>query len=71
MDTVLQALAKYAFVLGTAQILLCTAIFSGFELPVGNALGSNLLESFLNASPGLVEIRGVDEVICLSLFLQS
>lgn len=49
-----------------AQILLCTTVFGGFELPVGNALGSNILEDFLGGSPGLVEIRSVDEVsVCV------
>jgi hypothetical protein len=42
-----------------------TAIFTGFELPVGNALGSNLLEGVLGASPGLVEIRSVEEAIVI------
>ena len=54
-------MAKYAFVLGSIQIIASTAIFSGFELPVGNALGSNILEA-LGGQPGLVEIRAVDEV---------
>jgi len=32
---------------------------------VGNALGSNLLEGVLGASPGLVEIRSVLEAIVI------
>jgi len=61
----LTALAKYAFILGSLQIAVSTAIFTGFELPVGNALGSNLLEGVLGASPGLVEIRSVLEAIVI------
>jgi Kef-type K+ transport system membrane component KefB len=41
------------------------SIGAGFELPVGNALGSNLLEGVLGASPGLVEIRSVLEAIVI------
>ena len=34
-------------------------------MPVGNAQGSNLLEGVLGASPGLVEIRSVEEAIVI------
>lgn len=39
-----QALAKYAFGLGVLQMLLCTAAFSLFSLPVGNGVGTQILE---------------------------
>ncbi|GFH24862.1 predicted protein, partial [Haematococcus lacustris] len=58
----LKALAKYAFGLGTLQMIACTAIFSAFALPVGQGLGTRILEALAHASPSLVSIRSVDEV---------
>ncbi len=40
----LQALAKYAFGLGLLQMFLCTAAFTLFALPVGNGIGTQILE---------------------------
>jgi Kef-type K+ transport system membrane component KefB/voltage-gated potassium channel Kch len=61
----LKALAKYAFGLGLVQVLLSTAVFTAFELPVGNAVGTQILTRFLGAAPELVDIRSVDEAIVI------
>lgn len=61
----LRALAKFAFVLGLIQILASTAVFTAFELPVGNAFGTQILTRFLGASPELVDIRSLDEAIVI------
>jgi len=61
----LKALAKYAFVLGGLQLLVSTACFTAIELPEGNALGSNFLETFLGAPEGLVTIRSSTEAIVI------
>lgn len=39
-----QALAKYAFGLGLLQMFCCTAAFTLFALPVGNGIGTQILE---------------------------
>jgi len=65
----LQALAKYAFGLGLAQILLSTAAFAAFELPVGNAFGSNLLMNLFGAPRDIVDIRTVDEALVIGAAL--
>jgi Kef-type K+ transport system membrane component KefB len=74
----LQALAKYAFGLGTLQMLLCTAIFSAFALPLGHGVGTQLLEWLAHAPPSLVSIRSIDEVriellpdVCAGLVLSN
>ncbi len=61
----LKALAKYAFGLGLVQVLLSTAVFTAFELPVGNAIGTQILTKFLGAAPELVNIRSLDEAIVI------
>ncbi|KAL6758236.1 Sodium/hydrogen exchanger family-domain-containing protein [Haematococcus lacustris] len=61
----LKALAKYAFGLGTLQMIACTAIFSAFALPVGQGLGTRILEALAHASPSLVSIRSVDEAVVI------
>ena len=61
----LRALAKYAFGLGLLQIVASTAVFTAFELPVGNALGTQILTRFLGAAPELVDIRSLDEAIVI------
>lgn len=57
-----QALAKFAFGLGTLQMVFCTAIFTAFALPAGQGLGTKVLESLAHAPHNLVSIRSVDEV---------
>ena len=61
----LKALAKYAFGLGLLQVLASTAVFTAFELPVGNAVGTQILTKFLGAAPELVNIRSLDEAIVI------
>ena len=61
----LKALAKYAFGLGLLQMVASTALFTAFELPVGNAVGTQLLTTLLHASPELVNIRSLDEAIVI------
>jgi Kef-type K+ transport system membrane component KefB len=47
------------------QVLLSTAVFTAFELPVGNAVGTQILTKFLGAAPELVNIRSLDEAIVI------
>jgi Kef-type K+ transport system membrane component KefB len=61
----LKALAKYAFGLGTLQMVACTLAFSMFALPVGNGLGTTILEKVASAPPSLVSIRSVDEAVVI------
>eukprot|EP00240_Pyramimonas_obovata_P000968 CAMPEP_0118921988 /NCGR_PEP_ID=MMETSP1169-20130426/1082_1 /TAXON_ID=36882 /ORGANISM="Pyramimonas obovata, Strain CCMP722" /LENGTH=539 /DNA_ID=CAMNT_0006862801 /DNA_START=269 /DNA_END=1884 /DNA_ORIENTATION=- len=61
----LKALAKYAFVLGSLQIIVSTACFTAFELPEGNSLGSKILEVGLGAPAGLVTIRSATEALVI------
>lgn len=57
-----QALAKYAFGMGTLQMVFCTGAFCLAGLPVGQGLVTQFLEDFGHASHNLVSIRTVDEV---------
>lgn len=61
----LRALAKYAFGLGLLQMVASTAVFTAFELPVGNAFGTQILTRFMGASPELVNIRSIEEAIVI------
>lgn len=65
----LQALAKFAFGLGTLQMLLCTLAFTLFALPVGNSIGTQILVKVFHASPDLAAIRTVDEAIVIGAAL--
>lgn len=65
----LKALAKYAFVLGTVQVFMSTAVFTALELPVGKSLGSSLLSNYFGADPNLVSIRSVDEALVIGAAL--
>ncbi len=70
----MQALAKYAFGLGTLQMVLCTAIFAAAGWPSnghgplaflglgGESLVTEFLEDVANASHSLVSIRTMVEV---------
>jgi hypothetical protein len=57
-----QSLAKFAFGLGTLQVFVTTAIFTGAALPPGGGLFTRVLEFLGNAPPELVSIRSLDEV---------
>eukprot|EP00798_Chlamydomonas_sp_ICE-L_P017163 gene17163-23474_t len=59
----LKALAKYAFGIGSLQMLLCVAIFTAFALPVGDGIGTTLLQNLAHAPAELVRIRTVDELL--------
>jgi len=65
----LKALSKYAFGMGFTQMLLCTAAFTSFALPIGHGLGSILLEDIFQAPASLVGIRSVDEAIVIAYAL--
>jgi hypothetical protein len=58
----LQALSKYAFGMGSLQVILSTLLFTAVALPVGSGLGTWFLEVVCHAPPSLVSIRTVDEV---------
>jgi hypothetical protein len=60
----LQALAKYAFGMGSLQVIITTLLFTAVALPAGSGLGTWFLEKVCNAEPSLVSIRSVDEVRC-------
>jgi len=55
-------LAKFAFGLGTLQVLVTTFIFSAAALPPGGGIFTRILEFLTNAPQELVSIRSVDEV---------
>ena len=65
----LQALAKFAFGLGTLQMALCTLAFTLIALPVGNGIGTQILVKIFHASPGIAAIRTVDEAIVIGAAL--
>lgn len=65
----LQALAKFAFGLGTLQMLLCTLAFTLFALPVGNGIGTQILVKIFHAPGGLAAIRTVDEAVVIGAAL--
>lgn len=65
----LQALAKYAFGLGTITMALSTAAFTLFALPVGNGIGTQILIKVFHAPPKLAAIRTVDEAIVIGAAL--
>ncbi len=65
----LQALAKFAFGLGSLQMLLCTLAFTLFALPVGNGIGTQILVKIFHAPGGLAAIRTVDEAVVIGAAL--
>ncbi|KAJ1690522.1 hypothetical protein LUZ63_014677 [Rhynchospora breviuscula] len=65
----LRALAKYAFGMGLAQVLLSTLAFTAFELPPNGAIGTKILEFLFHSRPDLVNIRSVDEAIVIGAAL--
>lgn len=64
-----QALAKYAFGLGTLQMLLCTLAFTLFALPVGHGIGTIILEQVFHAPSRLASIRSIDEAVVIGAAL--
>lgn len=69
----LKALAKYAFGMGSLQMLLTTAAFVAVALPPGHGIMSLFLEKVMHAPPSLAELKTVDEaaVIAVALSLSS
>eukprot|EP00850_Spirogloea_muscicola_P011015 SM000067S20292 [mRNA] locus=s67:73176:79809:- [translate_table: standard] len=65
----LKALAKYAFGMGLAQVVLSTLAFTAFELPPEKAIGTRVLEFLFHARPDLVNIRSVDEALVIGAAL--
>ena len=64
-----QALAKYAFGLGTLQMVLCTLAFTLFALPVGNGIGTQILVKIFHAPSNLAAIRTIDEAVVIGAAL--
>ncbi|KAJ1403668.1 Sodium/solute symporter superfamily [Sesbania bispinosa] len=65
----LKALAKYAFGMGLAQVVLSTLAFTAFELPPNGAIGTKILEFLFHSRPDLVNIRSVDEAVVIGAAL--
>ena len=65
----LQALAKYAFGLGSLQMLLTTLAFTLFALPVGHGVGTVILEQVFHAPSRIASIRTIDEAVVIGAAL--
>ncbi|WPT13597.1 K(+) efflux antiporter 3 [Picochlorum sp. SENEW3] len=65
----LKRLAKYAFGLGSLQMLLTTAAFLAVSLPPGHGVMSTLLEKVMHAPPSLAELKTVDEAVVIAVAL--
>lgn len=65
----LKSLAKYAFGLGSLQMLLTTAAFLSVSLPPGHGIMSTLLENVMHAPPSLAELKTVDEAVVIAVAL--
>jgi Kef-type K+ transport system membrane component KefB len=61
----LQGLSKFAFGMGTLQVLLCSAAFFVFPF-IG---GVQFLEFFVGAQPNLVDITRIDEALVIGVAL--
>ncbi|WJX52412.1 K(+) efflux antiporter 3, chloroplastic [Trifolium repens] len=65
----LKALAKYAFGMGLAQVLLSTLAFTAFELPPNGAVGTKILQYLFHSRSDLVNIRSIDEAVVIGAAL--
>ncbi|KAH9300560.1 hypothetical protein KI387_012143, partial [Taxus chinensis] len=65
----LKALAKFAFGMGLAQVILCTLAFTAFELPPNGAIGTKILQFLFHSRPDLVNIRSIDEAVVIGAAL--
>eukprot|EP01025_Chloroclados_australasicus_P022584 TRINITY_DN23212_c0_g1_i3.p1 TRINITY_DN23212_c0_g1~~TRINITY_DN23212_c0_g1_i3.p1 ORF type:complete len:652 (-),score=46.16 TRINITY_DN23212_c0_g1_i3:34-1989(-) len=65
----LKSLAKFAFGLGSLQMIFTTLAFMTFALPVGKGFGTQILVNFFGADPQLVSIRSVDEALVIGAAL--
>ena len=48
-----QALAKYAFGLGTVTMVACTLVFTGMSLPPGQGLGTQIMVKASGLAPDM------------------
>lgn len=55
--------------MGLLQMIVCTAAFTAFALPIGHGLGSVILEQTFHAPASLVAIRSIDEAIVIGYAL--
>ncbi|KAI8466111.1 MAG: Sodium/hydrogen exchanger family-domain-containing protein [Monoraphidium minutum] len=70
----LKSLSKYAFGMGSLQVLITGLIFAAFVLPAGGeSLGTKFLELTCGAQASLVSVRSLDEaaVIAAALSMSS
>ncbi|KAL4424973.1 hypothetical protein ABPG77_002858 [Micractinium sp. CCAP 211/92] len=65
----LRALARFAFGMGTLQMLICTLAFAGLGLPPGGSWFSAFLENVLHAPASLANLRTVDEAVVIGAAL--
>ncbi|KAF5828963.1 Sodium/hydrogen exchanger family-domain-containing protein [Dunaliella salina] len=65
----LKSLAKFAFGLGSLQVLVTTFIFSAAALPPGGGIFTRILEFVTNAPQELVSIRSIDEAVVIGAAL--
>jgi hypothetical protein len=65
----LKSLAKFAFGMGSLQVLITGLVFVGFALPAGSSLGTRFLEAVCGAPPSLVSIRSLDEAVVIAAAL--
>lgn len=57
----LQALAKYAFGLGTVTMVACTLVFTGMSLPPGQGLGTQIMVKVGPPCPHVRILSGLGE----------
>jgi Kef-type K+ transport system membrane component KefB len=65
----LRALSRYAFGLGTAQVLVTTAAFVAFAVPFGHSVGTWLLQHLAYADSQLASITSWEEAIVIAVAL--
>ncbi|GLJ29909.1 hypothetical protein SUGI_0591300 [Cryptomeria japonica] len=65
----LKALAKFAFGMGLAQMILSTLAFTAFELPPNGAIGTKILQFLFHSRSDLVNIRSIDEAVVIGAAL--
>jgi len=65
----LQSLSKYAFGLGTVQVLVTTLVFVLFSVPFGKGVGTLLLERLAGADHAMATIDTWDEAVVVGVAL--
>ena len=66
-----QALAKYAFGLGTVTMVACTLVFTGMSLPPGQGLGTQIMVKVSPLSPGSASPEGEGPHMCKTPLLKD